>query len=102
MILVARSPDLRRQPLMNGGLRCVWAARPTGTAYDPIPVRQAATPLHASFRRRVATAALALRVSFTSIKLEQGLPPCTIEHAWHTKNKPGVSAGLVCGVELVF
>src|SRR5258708_23524138 len=52
---VARPPDLQHWSLMDGGLRRLQSARPTSTAYYPVPIRQAATLLHASFRQRLAT-----------------------------------------------
>jgi len=55
---VARPPDLQPGPSMDGGLRRVLSARPTRTAYYPIPVRRAAILLHAAFRPHVTVTPL--------------------------------------------
>ena len=83
----AHPPDLQHMILMDGGLRCVWATRPTCTAYYPIPVRRVADLLHASFR--LASRATPLRFANPSPPSSwiRDLHPQVEKHAWQTKKR---------------
>jgi hypothetical protein len=81
----ARSPDLQHWPLMDGGLCRLWSARPTSTAYYPIPVRQAATLLHASFRRRLTAPPLRFANPSPPSSWMRDSHPQVDKHAWQTK-----------------
>jgi len=91
---VARPPDLQHWPSMDGGLRRVWAARPTSTAYYPIPVRQAATLLHAAFRPRLATTPLRFANPSPPSSWIRDFHPQVGKHAWQTKKAPARMPGL--------
>jgi hypothetical protein len=82
---LARSPDLQHWPLMDGGLRRLRSARPTNTAYYPIPVRQAATLLHTTFRRRVTKTPLRFANPSPPSSWIRDLHPQVEKHAWQTK-----------------
>ena len=83
--------NLRRTPagftarlLMNGGLRRLMSARPTSTAYYPIPVRRAATLLHAAFRPRLTTTPLRFANPSPPSSWIRDLHPQVEKHAWQT------------------
>ena len=81
----ARPPDLQHWPLMDGGLRCLWSARPNSTAYYPIPVRRAATLLHAAFRRHVTMTPLRFANPSPPSSWIRDFHPQVGKHAWQTK-----------------
>ena len=85
---IARPPDLQPWPSMDGGLRCPLSTRPTSTAYYPIPVRRAATLLHASFRRRLTTTPLRFANPSPPSSWIRDLHPQVAKHAWQTKKRP--------------
>ena len=81
---VARPPDLQPGPSMDGGLRRVLSARPTRTAYYPIPVRRAATLLHAAFRPHVTVTPLRFANPSPPSRWIRDLHPQVVKHAWQT------------------
>ena len=85
---VARPPDLQPEPLMDGGLCCLWSTRPTRTAYYPISVRRATTLLHAAFRRRLATPPLRFANPSPPSSWIRDSHPQVDKHAWQTKETP--------------
>ena len=82
---VARPPDLQHWTSMDGGLCRLWSARPTSTAYYPIPVRQPATLLHASFRQRLTTPPLRFANPSPPSSWTRDSHPQLVKHAWQTK-----------------
>ena len=98
---VARPPDLQPEPSMDGGLRRFLSARPTRTAYYPIPVRRAATLLHAAFRRHVAGTPLRFANPSPPSRWIRDLHPQVDKHAWQTRKRPGGRgpAGAFVGIE---
>ena len=90
---VARPPDLQHWPSMDGGLRRLLSARPTSTAYYPIPVRRPATLLHASFRQRLATPPLRFANPSPPSSWMRDLHPQVDKHAWQTIKTPGPGEG---------
>jgi hypothetical protein len=69
---------------MDGGLRLMLEARPNSTGYYPIPVRQAATLLHAAFRPRLATTPLRFANPSPPSSWIRDLHPQVVKHAWQT------------------
>jgi hypothetical protein len=59
-------------------------ARPNSTGYYPIPVRQAATLLHAAFRPRLATTPLRFANPSPPSSWIRDLHPQVVKHAWQT------------------
>ena len=82
---VARPPDLQPEPSMDGGLCCLRSTRPTRAAYYPIPVRRAATLLHASFRRHVTATPLRFANPSPPSSWIRDLHPQVDKHAWQTE-----------------
>jgi hypothetical protein len=70
---------------MDGGLRRLQSARPTSTAYDPIPVRRATTLLHASFRQRLAAMPLRFANPSPPSSWMRDFHPQVGKHAWQTE-----------------
>jgi len=60
------------------------SARPTSTAYYPIPVRRAAILLDASFRPRLATTPLRFTNPSPPSSWIRDLHPQVDKHAWQT------------------
>jgi hypothetical protein len=78
-----------RTPALDGsGLRGHLAPRPTGTALYPVPVRQVAALLHASFRQRLATMPLRFANTSGPSTCGEDLNLLTAEHARRTKESP--------------
>lgn len=84
----AHPPDLQPEPSMDGGLRRLLPARPTRTAYYPIPVRQVAVLLHASFRRPLARTPLHFASPSPPSSWTRDFHPQAVEHARHIQEKP--------------
>jgi len=83
---------------MDGGLCGVRAARPTGTAYDPIPVRRAAISLHAAFRPHVAVTPLRFANPSPPSSWIRDSHPQVGKHAWQTqKNGPHLAVKMRAG-----
>ena len=78
---------------MDGGLCCLVSARPTSTAYSPIPVRQAATLLHASFRRCVTATPLRFANPSPPSSWIRDFHPQAGKHAWQTEKPRPADAG---------
>ncbi len=70
---------------MDGGLRCLWSARPNSTAYYPIPVRRAATLLYAAFRRHVTMTPLRFANPSPPSSWIRDFHPQVGKHAWQTE-----------------
>jgi len=66
-------PHLRSRAPDDIGLRVFWPSRPRDDASHAIPVRRAAALPAASFRPRLAAAALAVRLTVPVIKVRRGL-----------------------------
>lgn len=75
-------------PFDDSGLRDQLPARPSTTALYPIPVRQVADLLDASFRLCLATQPLRF-ATLHRHQVVEGLSPPVIEHARHTTKKRG-------------
>jgi hypothetical protein len=85
---VARPPDLRRPPLVARASRS-WARSPWRTvASYPVPVRQPAVPLPASFSAALAAGHLAVR-SGPCDQVPGGLPPPCQVSCWAHQKKGG-------------
>src|SRR5262249_34858422 len=89
-----QSDRLRRTPagwtpqaLDGCGLCGHLSARPTGTASDPVSVRQVAVLVHAAFRRRLATTPLRFASTSPPSGCAGDLHPQAVEQARHT-SKP--------------
>src|SRR3954465_2371907 len=80
----AHPPDLQPQALDGYGLRDQLSARPTWAASYPVPVRQVAALLHASFRPRLAATPLRFANTSPPSGCVGDLLPLAIEHARHT------------------
>src|SRR3954471_16266541 len=80
----AHPPDLQPQALDGYGLRGKSSARPAWAASYPVPVRQVATLLHASFRPRLATTPLRFANTSPPSGCVGDLHPQAVEHARHT------------------
>jgi hypothetical protein len=80
----AHPPDLQPPALDGYGLRGKSSARPAWAASYPVPVRQVATLLHASFRPRLAATPLRFANTSPPSGCVGDLHPLAIEHARHT------------------
>src|SRR3954454_13388656 len=80
----AHPPDLQPQALDGYGLRDQLSARPARAASYPVPVRQVAALLHASFGPRLAATPLRFADTSPPSGCVGDLHPQAVEHARHT------------------
>src|SRR3954453_13159905 len=83
----AHPPDLQPRALDGYGLRGKSSARPAWAASYPVPVRQVATLLHASFGPHLAATPLRFANTSPPSGCVGDLHPLAIEHARHTTSR---------------